>query len=418
MPQRESLPSRLASYYKTFAVILLNCVLLLVLINLLVKAGVDVKESFRKQKSEESTPWNYKKYSPVLDSVHPGLSPDQIDQVIRENRKLQKEYEAYVQHRERPTSGAFVNVTHEGYRPVKDQGPWPPSKDDFVVFVFGGSTTFGYGVQDTKTIASHLQDILRSQVNPAARVYNFGRTGYIAIQETILLEKLIVWGNVPNMAVFLDGLNEFNQYEGVPGHTRELKMLMDRGQLSLETMFFERLPITRLFLEMTGKMPGAAANDGQIDKAVQRNAYDKVIADVISRYRANKRITDAMGKEFGLIPVFAWQPVPVYKHNKETCVFAKFDYDRYVPLLVDAYPKVDASFQANSPGKNFIWLADMQQDLKKPIYVDAFHYSGEMCRMIAQRIVDGIRERELMPPAVAQGRADGSVRVESQAQQQ
>jgi hypothetical protein len=46
-------------------------------------------------------------------------------------------------------------------------------------------------------------------------------------------------------------------------------------------------------------------------------------------------------------------------------------------------------------GPNFIWAADMQQNLKKPLYVDAVHYSGEMTNMIAKYILDEIRDRGL-----------------------
>jgi hypothetical protein len=46
-------------------------------------------------------------------------------------------------------------------------------------------------------------------------------------------------------------------------------------------------------------------------------------------------------------------------------------------------------------GSNFIWAADMQQNLKKPLYVDAVHYSGEMTSMIAKYILDEIRDRGL-----------------------
>jgi hypothetical protein len=50
-------------------------------------------------------------------------------------------------------------------------------------FVFGGSTTFGYGESDNLTIPSNLQYYLREafQTDQSA-VYNFGRAFYFSSQ--------------------------------------------------------------------------------------------------------------------------------------------------------------------------------------------------------------------------------------------
>ena len=65
----------------------------------------------------------------------------------------------------------------------RNQGPWPPDDHDYNMFVFGGSTTFGYGVPDEQTIASHLQEVLSHQTAREVRVYNFGRGMYRSSQE-------------------------------------------------------------------------------------------------------------------------------------------------------------------------------------------------------------------------------------------
>src|SRR5712692_403554 len=107
-----------------------------------------------------------------------------------------------------PYAGRYVNVTESGFRLTKNQGPWLPDRTKYLtIFLFGGSTAFGYGLPDGETVASYLQEFFSSCCpSRPARIYNFARGGYFSSQERVLLEKLIVAGFIPDMAVFIDGL--------------------------------------------------------------------------------------------------------------------------------------------------------------------------------------------------------------------
>ena len=49
-------------------------------------------------------------------------------------------------------------------------------------------------------------------------VYNFGHNGFFSLQERWELERLIRDGFVPDLAIFIDGLNDLHQWHGQP-HT-------------------------------------------------------------------------------------------------------------------------------------------------------------------------------------------------------
>ena len=102
------------------------------------------------------------------------------------------EFESYVHYRSRPVLGDFYGVTEAGYRQVENQGPWPIEEDNFNVFFFGGSTSFGVGPY-WATVASYLQEALneRGVANGNVKSYNFSRSGYFSSQEQILFHKLI-----------------------------------------------------------------------------------------------------------------------------------------------------------------------------------------------------------------------------------
>jgi hypothetical protein len=49
----------------------------------------------------------------------------------------------------------------------------------------------------------------------------------------------------------------------------------------------------------------------------------------------------------------------------------------------------------DSLGANFLWCADIQQDVAELLYVDQVHYSPEGSKRLARCIVDGMREQRM-----------------------
>jgi hypothetical protein len=116
--------------------------------------------------------------------------------------------------KETPIQGQFVNVSPHGFRQNKHENPWPLDSTAINIFVFGGSTAFGYGVADKETISSHLADILEEKSpTKKAYVYNFARGGHRSNLERMVFEKLLTKNVVPTVAIFIDGLNDYEYPE-------------------------------------------------------------------------------------------------------------------------------------------------------------------------------------------------------------
>jgi len=47
-------------------------------------------------------------------------------------------------------------------------------------------------------------------------------------------------------------------------------------------------------------------------------------------------------------------------------------------------------------GRNFLWLADIQKDIRKPLYVDYVHYGASLSKMIAERILQHLKQNGLL----------------------
>jgi len=344
-------------------------------------------------------------YQMDLGPFYPGLSSAEIDQLIGESFQA-VQYEAFVGFRERPRQGRFVNVSDVGYRLSIGQSPWPPKPDAPIIFVFGGSTTFGYGVEDKDTVVSRLSERLRR--DPAfanAQVYNFGRAFYWSAQESILLQRLIAQGNVPNMAIFIDGMNDFYQTTSDPVYTAQTKTLFEqnkdwnrasgrekweymKGSLR-QAIFF--LPFSRLLREL---LPKPVSDDRHV---VLQPSDPKGLEFSIRNYQLNVTTIKAIARQFGTKPYFVWQPAAMYhnppslnaQHEREFVARRPEGYGPHSQSYY-GYPRMAEVFAQSSGDASMIWCADAFQQATSRLYVDMVHYNGYGAGLLAACIADRI----------------------------
>jgi lysophospholipase L1-like esterase len=391
---------KLSAYYNSLALIVLNTCLLLLCINLILFIAFKIKDTV--VDSKKSNPVTEKYGAPSFKKVYPQLSKEEIDHLLVESWLRPLEYEPFTQFRERPFHGTYVNVDDQGFRITKNQGSWPPDSHNFNIFLFGGSTTFGYGVPDDQTIASYLQEVLTNRLERDVRVYNFGRAYYYSTQESVLFERLVVSGFVPDMAIFIDGLNDFYFKTDKLLYTDRFTQLLD-GTISGESKLVKNLPMARCarFLRKFLASLWSRKNGTDLHKAQDEVSLNKenhsvqsTIRTAIERYLRNKKLIEVIAAGYGVRPVFVWQPVPTYHYDLTYHLFNGKDvlehYSRF------GYPYMAEYIKKTPLGKNFLWCADIQQNIQEPLYADSCHYSAKMSYLFAQAIADQLMERNLL----------------------
>jgi lysophospholipase L1-like esterase len=346
---------------------------------------------------------------PVSPLVPTGPDPARLKQLLPEigdgaadfSREISREiiYEPFTQFREKPSAGRFVNVDPAGFRPGKGQGPWPPEPAYFNVFLFGGSTTFGYGVPDDYTIGSYLQDRLSSAGLPRPpRVYNFGRGAYFSAQERALFEKLALDGFVPDLVVFVDGLNDFFFIDGAPVLTPWLSQLVDRRGLPPAHPYraaAAALPLARILPlpQSPETEQGYPAAPLAAPSAPPPFDDPRTLDAVIRRYLTGKRLAEGAAGALDVRTAFVWQPVPMYRCDacdQQPAGFGRHEYSRF------GYPRMAALRATPAVGEDFIWCADIQEGVAGPLYVDQVHYTPRMSDLIAACITEGLHDRHLV----------------------
>lgn len=339
-----------------------------------------------------------------LRKVYPSMSDTEIELLIGETWGRGQVYEPWAEFKEMPFNGTYYNQSPNGYRSNgKEFLPWPPNKNLINIFIYGGSTLYGYSVPDSDTIPAYLSRLLNDRYESSRiAVYNFGNGFYYSVQERIRFENLLLNGVKPDIAIFVDGLNDFlqitDQGEELPGFKHLVEAAL-RGEYHVPVSEFERLPMLQLIKQLKtyrNRSSGVAIRKNKrvtgADKIqILRSSWSKepesLLRMVVSRYHHNQKLIEHISKAYGVRPIFVWQPVPSYNYDLRNHLFLF----KSNPLSAhtrgqEGYKIVKGAYEDGKFGPHSLWLGDMQQDLNRPLYADPVHYTSEMNMLIAREI--------------------------------
>ncbi len=119
----------------------------------------------------------------------------------KDHMKVRAEYCSHMAWRCNTINSKTINVDTFGFRTTANLPPKEQTSSQ--IALLGGSTMWGYGVNDENTIPSHLAKYLDS-----TWVYNLGQNGYCAFQSYTLLQIELNKGLRPDLVISYDGAND------------------------------------------------------------------------------------------------------------------------------------------------------------------------------------------------------------------
>ena len=403
--------------YTATAVLLLNTLIIFVVLNIVVW-GVGI---FDESTTAIATPDPRDVYIPSAKLTVQSINFDALRQfyyyrtdveifrLLLEGMGLEFECDPDTIYRLKPRAGNYYNIVEAGYRVVSPQGSWPPDEQVYNIFVFGGSTTYGAGVADNLTIPSWLQDHLRAALGrDDLYVYNFGVPSFTSIQERWRFEALLRDGFEPDLAIFIDGVNDFINYNTLVSLSQESNC---EPPLSFSSRFSNILscsydelcfPVQRFataldarqststteeFMERAGYTAGPEAPPD--DAAANRR--------VIERWLQNKRAIDQRASMEDISTIFVMQPTAAYAYDLS--YHPLFDENDMENTRFDfGYALWEAMYDEPLAGwaQNTLNLTRLGEDNQGPIYLDGVHYTSDFSSEIALAISDAIVERNLI----------------------
>jgi lysophospholipase L1-like esterase len=326
--------------------------------------------------------------------------PDTVRAVGREFDEMGSSesyaYNPWTTAMERPFKGRFLTVEHDGFTSVRGTKPPAAQKDgqrELLVWTLGGSTMFGWGLPDTQTIASHLQDQLQARLPQyRVRVINHGHSYYFSPTEVSLYLALLRTEARPDVVLFLDG---YNDIFWIPQGVEEPQAagIADEGweaarrerYLGGATTWFSvngSFPLVRLgaYVRHRLGMPPASIS---LSPRMRRPLPTDPAARIVEVYRLNRELAAAMSRQLGVDAYFFLQPVGWYVQDRGNVSAYQYAYAAYDALIGE---EKAAGFP------QFYSLHGVLWGVEQP-YVDGTHYSDLASLIIAKHMADRIVPR-------------------------
>lgn len=292
------------------------------------------------------------------------------------------QYQPFVSWRTAPFHGETINIDADGIRmtPAAGAGGKP-----YRVFAFGGSAMLGFGSPDWGTIPAYLQSSLK-EGSRAVAVTNFGEKGWVSTQGVIELMRQLQAGNVPDLVVFYDGLNDslFAFEDGhAGGHAGQprIAMLLEHPLLgaALDSN------ISRFLLP---RLEHFAPRPKRADPG------DRLASAVADTYLSNYRTVEALAAQYGFRFEFFLQPVISIEAKALTAdeqrMRAEMDYSApgFAEMVGRVYALVEARGRGSDRLRSLTHVYDAQCS---QLWIDWIHVTPEGNKLVADAMAEALR---------------------------
>jgi hypothetical protein len=181
-----------------------------------------------------------------------------IDMLVEANQltRLGFDYQELGVYAEPIFDGDYINIELDSMgfpnrKVVQTENPKNlPVKE---IFLFGGSTTMGMHVADKDTYASYLAKHLNLADSNSFNyvVFNYGRIGHTPTQEVMLFYDLLRMGRIPDLAIFMDGLNKGSGQDLSAFSSSFAQLVLDNRTNTIpwgrvKNLLSEKIPLYRL----------------------------------------------------------------------------------------------------------------------------------------------------------------------------
>ena len=391
---------RFPDFYKGFALLLLNTAVVLILLDLTSLFIVKL--------------WHPEHLQILERKVEAGLQSASAEERMSWGR-----YEPYLVWKADTSLYFEEEIGSDGFRIT------PASNSDsnaYAVFVFGGSTIWGTGVPDSSTIPSYLCELLQSSLSGPVEVRNFGQLGYVSTQEMIELCFQLRSNNVPDLVIFLDGMNDVAAaYEsGIPGTHQNYPLVKARVESRLEDLGLESTlphPFLQLFHRSNFSILLSLIGSGGVGSVGNQPDIVNYLSSGVDTDSLSFNVARIMFENYGFIKQLSEQYVfdvmffiqpSVWTGSKtltdeeisfalgESRFFAVGADSAWKPILIQSYDWFESISNEES---NVQILTAVFDDVRFQIYTDftGVHLTAEGNMLVAQEMYDALISRSILP---------------------
>ena len=228
-------------------------------------------------------------------------------------------------------------------------------------------------------------------------VRNFAQNAFVSTQSLIEFTLQLQRGNVPNLAIFYDGINDiFAAYQsGQAGVHQQLAQIANSIE-GRENPLLKWLKDSEFFSVLESRRRRMVAVAQMMEESGTNAGSNQLVDSVANVYLSNYRIVGALAKEYGFSYIFFWQPhisTDPRRLTKEESTI-KDSIDQNLALLCrSVYRRVE---EAARREQNLCYLGNVFQGHESTIWMDAWgHLVPEGNQIVARAISKCLEKRVL-----------------------
>ena len=302
-------------------------------------------------------------------------------------------YAPFVVWRRPPYSGQTITVDEQNRRVTPGA---QCEADAFTVWAFGGSTMWGTGAPDWGTIPAYLQVGLSDQIGGPVCVQNFGQSAYVSSQSLIELVLQLKVGNVPDVVIFYDGVNDtFAAYQSGRTDAHQnlstLENVFSGGaQQSLGEVLSDELGENTYTVDLLDRLFEDVDSGELITYATMGIAADDLAAQIVETYLDNYAFVAALAEVYDFDFAFFWQPV-IFDGDKDLTAYEIGLRDRNDPALAELFEATYAALRdARSDYPKLYDLSGALDGETETSYSDFMHITPPANQIIAEAMLPEI----------------------------
>jgi hypothetical protein len=221
-------------------------------------------------------------------------------------------------------------------------------------------------------------------------VTNYGETGYVNTQGLITLILELRKGNVPDVAIFYDGVNEVfsgfqNGVAGIPQNeaNRRTEFNLSNAPTRMLGTIARESSAFRLVKGVTRRLHGQPKTGVAADPL----AADRLAEEITDLYWGNVALVQSLARGYGFTALFYWQPLVFDKHPLSP--FEERQAKVGETLLPSSFHRLVRSkvvSHKDRQGHAFRDLSGIFENTREPIFYDFAHLGEVGNERVAQHM--------------------------------
>lgn len=316
--------------------------------------------------------------------AYSNLSEETIQTIFNEQYQTNSSWAPNIHYKHAEFHGKTINVDKNGHRATKNFHTKVDSTA-YRIFCFGGSTMLSTGARDNYTIPSELSKLIHENFpNKKYTVTNFGHSGYNRNTETIQLQQELLKGNIPDLVIFYDGVNEVvttfeNKEAGLPSNAFYLK-----NSFGISHNYPKKI----IHLIQTSNIIKAVRVIKPKKSSLNNSSTstEELSNKALLNYKGNIILCNALANEYNFEVINFFQPV-IY--SKTTLSESEKEFSKSGEYMKELYRQFYSDINVNSELKsneNFFNISDALNGKNSTIYTDFCHISEIGNKIVADII--------------------------------